>query len=135
MNACPPSRGMALVEAMVASAVLAVGVLGAARLGLHAQASAREARAMALAQTLAGEALDCALAAQAPCPASPSVTLAGVRYTVTLERSSLNPRLQGVQATVEWLADGGSTPRRLRWQTRVSAVQDANGNTLGVSSP
>ena len=66
------ARGMALVEAVVASAVLAVGVLGAARLSLHAQASAREARALMLAQTLVGEALDCALAGEAACPAADS---------------------------------------------------------------
>lgn len=127
--------GMALVEAMVASAVLAIGVLGAARLALHAQASLREARAQAQAYTLASQALDCALAGRSPCPAAPSTVYAGMRYTVTLERSALSPELQGLQATVAWVPDGGThtdpTPRFIRWETRLSGLP----GWLGLSSP
>ncbi len=135
MSASARPLGMALVEAMVASAVLAIGVLGAARLGLHAQASLRETRALAHAQTLASQALECALAAQSVCPANPSTVYAGLRYRVTLERSALGPDLQSLQATVEWEPDGGtsspSAPRRLSWPTRVSSLSGG----LGLSSP
>jgi Tfp pilus assembly protein PilV len=125
---------MALVEAMVASAVLAIGVLGAARLGLYTQASLRETRASAQAQNLASQALDCALAGAAPCPVATSTVEAGMRYTITLERGALSPELQGLQATVEWEPDGASTitaPRRLTWHTRLSTLPEG----LGLSSP
>lgn len=132
------ARGMALVEAMVAATLLAAGVLGAARLSLHAQASAREAHARAHAQTLAGQALDCALANRSPCPAVPSSVLAGQRYTVTLERHASQPELLDLQATVEWVSDGpgnSTAPQRLRWQTRLSSLPDAGGSALGLSLP
>ena len=135
MSASTRPVGMALVEAMVASAVLAIGVLGAARLGLHAQASLRETRALAHAQSLASQALDCAMAGPSPCPANPSTVYAGMRYRVTLERSALGPDLQSWQATLEWEPDGGtsspSAPRRLIWQTRASSLSGG----LGLSSP
>ena len=120
MSTSTRPAGMALVEAMVASAVLAIGVLGAARLGLHAQASLRETRA---------------LAGPSPCPANPTGVYAGMRYRVTLERSALGPDLQSWQAMVEWEPDGGtsspSAPRRLIWQTRASSLSGG----LGLSSP
>ena len=135
MSMCTHPRGMALVEAMVASAVLAIGVLGAARLLLHAQASLREVRAQAHAHTLANQALDCALAGRSPCPASPSTVYAGMRYTVTLERSPLGPELQGLRSTVAWTPEGGTqidpTPRFIRWETRLSGLT----GWLGLSSP
>lgn len=134
MKATIAPRGMALVEAMVASAVLAIGVLGAARLGLHTQASLRETRASAHAQSLASQALDCAVAGAQPCPTSASSDEAGMRYTVTLERSALGPDLQVLQASVEWASDGGSSSagvHRLSWQTRLSTLPDG----LGLSSP
>ena len=135
MSASTRPVGMALVEAMVASAVLAIGVLGAARLGLHALSSLRETRALAHAQSLASQALDCAMAGPSPCPANPSTVYADTRYRVTLERSALGPDLQSLQATLEWEPDGGtsspSTPRRLIWQTRASSLSGG----LGLSSP
>jgi len=70
-RAKPPRRpaGMALVDALVAAAVLAVGVLGAARLVLHAQASAHTARAQAQAADAQCPQSPCCRPAQAPCPA------------------------------------------------------------------
>lgn len=134
MSASARPVGMALVEAMVASAVLAIGMLGAARLGLHAQASLQETRALAHAQSLASQALDCALAVQSSCP-NTSTLHAGMRYTVSVERSDLGSGLQALQATVEWAPEGGTdptgTPRRLRWQTRGSDLPVG----LGLSSP
>ena len=135
MSAHARPQGMALVEAMVASAVLAIGVLGAARLALHAQASLREARAQAHAHTLASQALDCALVGRSPCPDAPSTVHASMRYTVTLQRTALSPELHGLQATVTWVPDGGThtrpTPRFIRWETRLSGLP----GWLGLSSP
>lgn len=132
MKRPPAAKGLALVEAMVASAILAVGVLGAARLSLHAQASLREGRALMQAQTLASQALDCALANQTPCPNASNGVYAGQRYAVTLERSDLGTGLEGLQATVEWSPENGSAPaQRLRWQTRRSTLP----GWLGLSSP
>lgn len=127
MNAPKRSSGMALIEALVASAVLAIGVLGAARLILQTQASLRESRAQAHANILASEALDCALNTSNTCPEISNTVQAGVRYTVSLTRSALGPQLQAVQATVEWVPEGESgshTPHSLHWYTRVSNLSD-----------
>ncbi|MEN9888485.1 MAG: hypothetical protein RL559_522 [Pseudomonadota bacterium] len=135
MNTDMRAQGMALVEAMVASAVLAIGVLGAARLSLHAQASLRETRALSQAQVLAAQTLGCALAGQSPCPSAAVTVQGGVRYSVTLERSPLSAELQSLQVMVEWApADGTASPnalRRLRWETRLSGLP----GWLGLSSP
>ncbi len=127
------SAGMALVEAMVASLVLSVGALGAARLVVHAEAHAQAARAQARAERLAHEALDCALAAQTPCPMASETVQAGLRYSVRLERLALGAALHSLQATVEWApeAGGSAEPRRLRWQTRASTLPNGHG----LSSP
>ncbi|MBM3386769.1 MAG: hypothetical protein FJY36_03765 [Betaproteobacteria bacterium] len=126
------ARGMALVEAMVAAALLAVGVLGAARLSLHAQASLREGRAQSHAHILASQALACALAHPSPCPSTEHVLHAGMRYSVTLERTALSAELQALQVNVEWAPENGAArTQRLRWQTRRSSLPD----WLGLSSP
>jgi len=80
-------EGMALVEALIASAVLAIGLLGAAQLALKSQQTATENRQNAVGQMLALEAMDC-LQAQvqahtptAACPAQQSIVVQGTRYT------------------------------------------------------
>lgn len=132
-------RGTALVEALVAAALLGMGLLGASRLALHTLAHAREARAQLQAQSLAHEALDCALTAQPICPTSPVLTLNGWRYQTTLTRSSLEPTLQELQVTVVWSPPDSQAPadalRRLSWRTRQALWPDAGHGALGVSSP
>ena len=121
--------GLALVEALVASALLALGLLGASRLTLRALDAALQTRQQEQAQALAHEALDCARAGAAPCPAAESVTHQGVRYSVQIQTTPLGQHLSEVSVRVDWAT--GSAPRQLVWRTRVSTLPD----WLGVSSP
>lgn len=126
MSAVHLSRGTALVEALVAAALLGVGLLGAARLALHAQASAREAHAQLQAQTLAHEALDCVLARQTVCPVASPLTLGGMRYGIALARTPLGASLEELEVTVTWSSPEGQAAadplRRLVWRTRIASL-------------
>lgn len=123
-------RGMALVEALVASALLAVGLLGATRLTTHALHAALQTRQNVQAHSLAAEALDCAVARLTPCPAATRQTLQGRDYTLTLTSSPLDATLSDIQAQVQW-TDAGGQSQSVRLQTRLSAMPDP----LGLSSP
>lgn len=123
-------RGMALVEALVASALLAVGLLGATRLTTHALHAALQTRQNVQAHSLAVEALDCAVARLTPCPAATRQTLQGRDYTLTLTSSPMDATLSDIQAQVQW-TDAGGQSQSVRLQTRLSAMPDP----LGLSSP
>ena len=128
------ARGMAMVEALVASALLGLGLLGATRLVTHALSAALQTRQEVQAQALAGEALGCAMARTEPCPLAATVQHQGVGYTVQLQRSPLGTALSEVQAQVQWRSSPGAAPRSIVWRTRVSALPDVT-DALGVSSP
>ncbi len=125
--------GMAMVEALVACAVLGLGLLGATRLTTHALGAALQTRQDVRAQALAADALGCAIARTEPCPAAEQVTQQGVTYTVQLQRSALDEALTEVSVRVQW-SDGRSAAqgqRSLNWRSRVSTLPD----WVGVSSP
>lgn len=123
--------GMAMVEALVASALLGLGLLGATRLTTHALDAALRTRQEVLARALATEALDCAIARLEPCPAARQRQHQGVTYTVSLQRTPVNATLTEVQAQVRWSAGAARPHQSLVWHTRVSAMADR----LGLSSP
>ena len=123
-------RGMALVEALVASALLAVGLLGATRLTTYALHAALQTRQNAQAHSLAVEALDCAVARLTPCPAATRRMLQGRDYTLTLTSTALDATLSDIQAQVQW-TDAGAQSQSIRLQTRLSAMPEP----LGLSSP
>lgn len=125
--------GMAMVEALVASAVLGLGLLGATRLTIHALDAALQTRQEVRARALAADALGCAIARTEPCPAAEQVTQQGVTYTVQLQRKALDEALAEVSVRVQW-SDGrsrGQGQRSVNWRSRVSAMPD----WVGVSSP
>lgn len=123
-------RGMAMVEALMASSLLALGLLGATRLTSHALHAALHTRQDMQAHTLAMQALDCTVARLTPCPASAQQPLQGDTYRLTLSRTALDATLEEVQAQVQWTGVDGR-PHSLVLQTRVSALPD----WLGLSSP
>ena len=123
-------RGMALVEALVASALLALGLLGATRLTTHALHAALQTRHDVQAHTLAAQALDCAVARLAPCPAAAGQTLQGSTFSVTLSSQPLEGTLSAFEAQVHW-TDASGKDQSIRLQTRVSSLPDV----LGLSSP
>ena len=124
------ARGMAMVEALVASALLAIGLLGATRLSTYALHAALQTRQDMQAHQLAMEALDCAVARLPICPASTERELQGSRYRLALSRIPLDATLDEIQVQVQWTGADGRA-QNLQRQTRVSALPD----WLGLSSP
>lgn len=123
-------RGMALVEALVASALLTVGVLGATRLMTHALHAVLQTRQDMQAQALARDALECAVASHPHCPVAAQHQLQGAAFRVEMKRSTLNATLEEVQVLVQW-TDTSGKDQSVRLQTRVSAMPDG----LGLFSP
>ena len=133
-------QGMALVEALIASAVLAIGLLGAAQLAFKSQQTATESRQNAVGQMLALEAMDC-LQAQAhtptaACPAQQSIVVQGTRYTWQIQTS---PQGQSTDLLVQvaWPnrrvggASSDHSDPQITWRSSVSTLP----SWVGVSSP
>ena len=135
-------QGMALVEALIASAVLAIGLLGAAQLALKSQQTATENRQNAVGQMLALEAMDC-LQAQvqahtptAACPAQQSIVVQGTRYT---RQAQISPQGQSTDLLVQvsWphrrvgSASSDHSDPQITWRSSVSNLP----SWVGVSSP
>jgi prepilin-type N-terminal cleavage/methylation domain-containing protein len=123
-------QGMALIEALVASAVLGIGLVGATQLMLKTIASAGLNRHHTVAQHLAQEAMDCLRANQALCPAQDIIERQGQRYTRQARRT---PRGQGLvvdlQVSVQWSAsanspgpNGSAMEQRIEWHSSASVV-------------
>jgi Tfp pilus assembly protein PilV len=131
---------MALVEALIASAVLAIGLLGAAQLALKSQQTATENRQNTVGQMLALEAMDC-LQAQAhtpntACSAQQSFVVQGTRYTRQVQTS---PQGQSTDLLVQvsWPnrrvvgASSDHSDPQITWRSSVSNLP----SWVGVSSP
>ena len=132
-------RGMALIEALVASAILGIGLLGATQLTLKSLHLARENRQHIEAQHLAQEAMACLRRPAALCPSEDVMDHQGVLYTRQSQSTFQgDTESQDLQVRVTW-AEGSAklgntaTPQRqqLEWHSRVSALPD----WVGVSSP
>jgi Tfp pilus assembly protein PilV len=133
-------QGMALVEALIASAVLAIGLLGAAQLALKSQQTATENRQNTVGQMLALEAMDCLQAqAQTPtaaCPAQHSIVVQGTRYT---RQAQASPQGQSTDLLVQvsWPnrrvggASSDHSDPQISWRSSVSNLP----SWVGVSSP
>lgn len=144
-------QGLALVEALVASAVLGIGLLGATQLTLKTLHTVRENRQHSVAQQLASEAMDCLRRANALCPAQEEILLQGVRYTRQARRTPRGDgQLNDLSVRVQWPASGTGTgamargganaspsalgvpsSHRIEWHSSASGLP----GWLGVSSP
>jgi Tfp pilus assembly protein PilV len=129
---------MALIEALMASAVLGIGLLGATQLTLKAFQTALNTRQQALAQTLAQEAMDSSTINRAECALPKVVNADGVRYTrQVLIQPRGNAGLFDVKVTVSWpsaMLARTSTPASeltLEWHSSYAQVP----TWLGVSLP
>jgi type II secretory pathway pseudopilin PulG len=123
-------QGMALIEALVASAVLGIGLVGTTQLMLKTLASASLNRQHTVAQHLAQEAMDCLRATPTVCPAQDIIEHQGTRYT---RQARNTPRDQGLvvdlQVSVKWPTNGTSpgsngsaTEQRIEWYSSASGV-------------
>jgi Tfp pilus assembly protein PilV len=141
-------QGMALIEALIASAVLGIGLVGATQLALKTLHMASASRQHSVAQHLAQEAMDCLHANAIPCPGQEVIQVHGVRYT---RQTRSTPRGDGLvndlQVSVEWTASGtraspssvsGSNAgpgtaanTRIEWHSSASTIP----LWVGVSSP
>ncbi|WP_295552864.1 hypothetical protein [Limnohabitans sp. Rim8] len=98
---------MALIEALVASAVLGIGLVAATRLTLYTLNTASDTRQHTLALTLALDAMDCHQSGRSGCPLQTSVKIQGTTYSL---QSQLQMRpglaLEDLQVRVQWPAVG-----------------------------
>ena len=133
-------QGMALIEALIASAVLGIGLVGATQLTLKTLYMVRETRQHTVAQHLAQEAMDCLNARTSICPSEEKIQAQGVLYTRQARSTARgNGQIYDLQVSVIWLANGNnanapstsgaSSEKRLEWHSSVSAL------TSWVSEP
>ena len=98
---------MALIEALVASAVLGIGLVAATRLTLYTLNTASDTRQRTVALTLALDAMDCHQSGRAGCPLHISATVQGTTYSL---QSQVQTRpglaLEDLQVRVQWPAVG-----------------------------
>lgn len=137
------SQGMALLEALVASAVLGIGLAGATRLSLHALQTASDTRHHTVATLLATEAMDCLQSGRSWCQMNQQTTVQGTLYTLS---SQLRPRpgwvLEDIEVHVHWPIQGRALASEQvagavqnRGQLRLHSSRDPVPAWLGVSSP
>ena len=106
-NPAGKAQGMALIEALVASLVLAVGLTAATRLTLHALYIASDTRQHTVALALALDAMDCQQSGRQGCALQASTTVQGTTYKLHIQlqtRPGLD--LQDLQVSVQWPAVG-----------------------------
>jgi Tfp pilus assembly protein PilV len=119
---------MALIEALVASAVLGIGMAGAMRLTLHALQTASDTRQHTVAHALAVDAMECLQSGATDCVLSDSRTVQGTTYAM---QSQQQPRadlaLVDLQVLVQWPAAGRTSPST----SAVSNTAAASGQRLG----
>ena len=125
----PQQQGMALMEALVASAVLGIGLVGATQLMLKTIASASLNRQHTVAQHLAQEAMDCLRADPALCPAQDIIGFQGTRYTRQARSTARGQGLVDLRVSVQWPtlgASSGSTgaaaEQRIEWHSSASGL-------------
>jgi type II secretory pathway pseudopilin PulG len=109
-------QGMALIEALLASAILGIGLLGATQLSLKTLSVASQNRQHTLAQQLAQEAMDClrtqaVLALPFHCLGEEHMPIQGTTYQRQSQSTSEGPGLVThlqVRVTVTGSAPGNS---------------------------
>jgi prepilin-type N-terminal cleavage/methylation domain-containing protein len=113
------ARGFTLIEALIAAAVLGLGMLSVTQLTLHSLQSSAASQQQVTALSLANTAVECWRSGPVLCPASAAwsangqgeriSTRQGTHYTV---RATISPtvytQLQALQVTVTWRPTGAS---------------------------
>ena len=102
-RAPPRQAGVSLLEALVAAAVLALGLHGALRLGWLGQHMGHDTAELLQAYPLALQALECDAAGGDGCVDEQEVLMQGTRYRLSLTRQDgPSPGMQRLLATVQW---------------------------------
>ena len=144
------AQGMALIEALVASAVLGIGLAAATRLTLHSLLTASETRQHTVALALALDAMDCLQSSRSGCSLQASTTVQGTTYRM---QSQVQTRpglaLEDLQVRVQWPTVGpalgatgggfgGNSPGQAQprmGELTLHSSRDAVPAWLGVSLP
>lgn len=144
-------QGMALVEALIASAILGIGLVGATQLTLQSLNTASQTRQHTVAQQLAHEAMDCLRALVSmpdpanviPCPADETLVIQAVSYTRQAQSTGAGTAdVFDLHVRVSWPAlgkksptdspeQGSGTASLIEWHSSVSTLP----TWLGVSLP
>ena len=106
-----PSRrrmqGMALIEALVASAVLGIGLAAATRLTLHTLHTASDTRQRTVALALALDAMDCHQSGRAGCALQVATPVQGTSYSLQVQlQTRPGLALEDLQVRVQWPTSG-----------------------------
>ena len=149
-NSGATAQGMALIEALVASAVLGIGLAAATRLTLHSLLTASETRQHTVALALALDAMDCLQSSRSGCSLQASTTVQGTTYRM---QSQVQTRpglaLEDLQVRVQWPTVGpalgatgggfgGNSPGQAQprmGELTLHSSRDAVPAWLGVSLP
>ena len=100
-------QGMALIEALVASAVLGIGLTGATRLTLHTLQAAGDTRQQGVAHALGVDAMECHQSGRTLCVMKQEVTVQGTTYTLQSQLSQrVDLPLVDIEVQVQWPALG-----------------------------
>jgi Tfp pilus assembly protein PilV len=95
--------GMALIEALVSSAVLGVGMMGAVQLATQGLQTATDTRQRMTAHNLALDAMDCHQSLRSPCPMTDQTTLQSHTYSRKIELiPGAGMGLVDITVTVQW---------------------------------
>lgn len=107
----PRQAGVSLLEALVAAAVLALGLHGALRLGWLGQHMGHDTAELLQAYPLALQALECHAAGGDGCVDEQELLLQGTRYRLTLTRQDgPSPGMQRLLVTVQWQGAFAQSP-------------------------
>jgi type II secretory pathway pseudopilin PulG len=145
---------MALIEALVASAVLGIGLAAATRLTLHTLHTASDTRQRTVALALALDAMDCHQSGRAGCVLQATTTVQGTTFKL---QSQVQTRpglaLEDLQVRVQWpsvgpalrpalgaagAGFGGHSPSQAQprmGELTLNSSRDAVPAWLGVSLP
>ena len=120
------AQGMALIEALVASALLGIGLAAATRLTLHTLHTASDTRQRTVALALALDAMDCHQSGRAGCVLQATTTVQGTTFKL---QSQVQTRpglaLEDLQVRVQWPSVGPA----------LGPALGATGGGFGGNSP
>lgn len=129
------SQGMALMEALVASAVLGMGLMAATRLTLYTLHTAHDTRQHTVALALALDLMDCHQSGRADCPLQTSTTVQGTTYSL---QSQMQTRpglaLEDLQVRVQWPSAGPFGRQAIGRMGSLGPAQERTGELVLHSS-
>jgi len=130
-----PQAGMAMIEALVASLVLGIGMMGAVQLTLQGLHTAADTHQRITAHGLALDAMECHQSARTGCPLNDQITA----QTVFTRTVTLTPRaglaLTDITVTVQWTSAARSGTASNATQLVLHSSRASVALWLGVSLP